>query len=115
MENAVISQETSIPVYFAKYSDKLNSIINEIILASEANNKKKSATETLINSIAGNGYQVVVSTNTPSINTDTKILTLSGHLSGYSTDGKVPTVAVVAHYDSFGGAPVSICRFLRSK
>lgn len=104
----MISQETSIAVYFAKYSDKLNTIINEIILTSEANTKKKSATETFINSIAGNGYQVVVSTSTPSINADTKIMTLSGHLSGYSADGKIPTVAIVAHYDSFGGVPVSI-------
>lgn len=108
LEHAMISLETSIPVYFAKYSDKLNSVIDEIISTSESNSKKKSATETLINSIAGNGYQVVISTSTSSINTDTKIITLSGHLSGYSADGKVSTVAVVAHYDSFGGAPVSL-------
>lgn len=107
LENAMLSQDTPIPVYFAKYSEKLASIINEIILTSEANDKKKSASEALINSIAGNGYQVVVSASTPIVNTDTKIVTISGHLSGYSTDGKMPIVAIVAHYDSFGAAPVS--------
>lgn len=108
LENAMISQETSIPIYFAKYSQKLDAIINEVVLTSEVNDKKKSASEALINSIAGNGYQIVVSANTPAVNTDAKIITLSGHLSGYRIDGKIPTVAVVAHYDSFGVAPVSI-------
>lgn len=108
LENAISVQDTSIPVYFAKYSEKLDSIIKEVIMTSEANDKKKSASETLINSIAGNGYQVVVSTSTPSVNADAKIVTFSGHISGYSTDGKIPTIAVVAYYDSFGGAPVSI-------
>lgn len=106
LENAMIYQDTSIPVYFAKYSEQLDDIINKVVLTSEANDKKKSASEALINSIAGNGYQVVVSANTPNVNTDAKIVTLSGHLSGYSSDGKVPTVAIVAHYDSFGVAPV---------
>lgn len=31
-----------------------------------------------------------------------------GKLSGYGMEDKLPTVAIVAHYDSFGIAPVSI-------
>lgn len=108
LENAMSIQDTTIPVYLVKYSEKLDSIINEVIMTSEANDKKKSASDSLFNSIAGSGYQVVVSTSTPSINADSKIVTFSGHISGYSADGKIPTVAIVAHYDSFGGAPVSI-------
>lgn len=107
LENAMIGQDASIPVYVAKYSDNLDNIIKEVIVTSEANEKKTSASESLINSIAGNGYQVVVSTSSPNIYPDIKITTISGHLSGYSADGKIPTVAVVAHYDSFGGVPVS--------
>lgn len=32
-----------------------------------------------------------------------------GHLSGYGIEEQLPTIAVVAHYDSFGIAPV--CQF----
>lgn len=103
----MISQDASIPVYFAKYSDNLDNIIKEIIVTSETNDKRKSASESLFNSIAGNGYQVVVSSSPPNIYSDAKITTISGHLSGYSADGKIPTLAIVAYYDSFGGAPVS--------
>ena len=33
---------------------------------------------------------------------------LQGHLSGYGIEEQLPTVAIVAHYDAFGIAPVSI-------
>lgn len=31
---------------------------------------------------------------------------LQGKLSGYGVEEQLPTVAVVAHYDAFGAAPV---------
>lgn len=107
LENNMITQEAIIPVYFAKYSSNLENIIEELIRTSEAQDRRKSASESFFNSIAGNGYQVVVSSGIPNIYTDAKITTISGILSGYSADGKIPTIAIVAYYDSFGGAPVS--------
>lgn len=103
----MLSQEVSIPIYFVKYTSEFNSIINEVSQSVDTNDMSKSAAEALLNVIAANGYQIVVSTSTPSANTDAKIATVQGHLLGYSPDGKIPTIAVVAHYDSFGVAPVS--------
>lgn len=105
LENAMVAQEISIPVYFSRYSKKLDIIVNEISQGLDTNDMSKSAAETMFNSIAANGYQIVVSSSNPSIKTDAKVATVQGHLSGYSTDGKIPTIAVVAHYDSFGIAP----------
>ncbi|XP_023025797.1 BOS complex subunit NCLN [Leptinotarsa decemlineata] len=105
LENAMIAQEISIPVYFAKHSPQLESIIKEISNNVDSSDMSKSAAEALINSVAANGYQIVVSSNNPSIKTDAKVTTIQGQLSGYSSFGKIPTIAVVAHYDSFGVAP----------
>lgn len=33
---------------------------------------------------------------------------LQGHLSGFGIEEQLPTIAVVAHYDAFGVAPVSL-------
>ncbi|KAG5889173.1 hypothetical protein JTB14_010813 [Gonioctena quinquepunctata] len=105
LENVMMVQEISIPVYFSKYSPELESIIKEISSNLDSNDMSKSAAEALVSSVAANGYQIVVSSSNPNIKTDAKVATIQGHLSGYSLNGKIPTIAVVAHYDSFGAAP----------
>ncbi|KAJ8960178.1 hypothetical protein NQ318_003901 [Aromia moschata] len=105
LENAMLQQEVSIPVYFAKYSNKLDSVINEVSQNSNTNDMSKSAVENIINSIAANGYQVVVSSSTPTIKTDAKIASIQGHLTAQRTEGKIPTIGIITYYDSFGVAP----------
>lgn len=105
LENAMLAQEVSIPVYFSKYSPELESIIEDVGNNLDSNDMSKSAAEALVNSIAANGYQIVVSANTPAVQTDAKVATIHGQISGYNPGGNVPTVAIVAHYDSFGIAP----------
>ncbi|XP_066142416.1 BOS complex subunit NCLN [Euwallacea fornicatus] len=106
LENKMLyEQETSIPVYFTKYNPTLEEIITELSTTVDISNKKKSAFDALFSSIAANGYQIVISSGTPIVKTDTKIATIHGHLTGYRTDGKVPTIAIVTHYDSFGISP----------
>lgn len=100
-------QETSIPVYFSKYNPTIDEIVTELSTNVDTNDKRKSAAEAMFSSIAANGYQIVISASTPTARTDTKIATIHGHLAGYRADGKVPTIAIVTHYDSFGIAPVS--------
>ncbi|ENN71799.1 hypothetical protein D910_10247 [Dendroctonus ponderosae] len=104
-QKMIYEQETSIPVYFTKYNNVIDNIVTELSTNVDARNKKKSAAETLFSSIAANGYQIVISAGTPTARTDTKIATIYGHLAGYRPDGKVPTIAIVTHYDSFGVAP----------
>ncbi|KAL3288856.1 hypothetical protein HHI36_003303 [Cryptolaemus montrouzieri] len=106
LENTIMSQEVSIPIYFIRDSPEFSEISTEIAEHSAVNDLKKSAAEALFSSIAANGYQVVVSPSTPSIRKDVKIATIQGQLVANSLkDKKISTIAIVAHYDSFGIAP----------
>ncbi|XP_044747308.1 nicalin [Coccinella septempunctata] len=106
LEGALMNQETSIPVYFIKDSPEFEHIFTEISVNSAANDLKRSAAEALFSSVAANGYQIVVSSGTPSIKKDVKVATIQGQLIANNLkDEKVSTIAIVAHYDSFGIAP----------
>ncbi|CAH0550977.1 unnamed protein product [Brassicogethes aeneus] len=105
LENAMLEEEISIPVYFSNWTPELDTVTTELLSNIDSNDLTKSAAENIISSVAANGYQVVVSTNNPSIKNDVKLATIHGHLQGYGSNGKIPTIAIVAHYDSFGVAP----------
>lgn len=106
LENKIVfDQETQIPVYFVKPTKEFNGIITELASNIDTNDKKKSATEALFGSVAANGYQIVISASTPSVQTNNKIATIHGYLQGSRSDSKVPTIVIVAYYDSFGIAP----------
>lgn len=113
LENAMLAETITIPVYFAKWSPQLENVVSEVGRSSTTNDKSKSATEAMFTSIAASGYQIVINPGTPNVKSDMKIATVQGYLAGQSHDGKAPTVAVVAHYDSFGVAPVSYISFSR--
>ncbi|KAK9754749.1 Peptidase family M28 [Popillia japonica] len=105
LEDAMLAtQEIMIPVYFSLWTPELSSIVTEVT-ETVGDDKSKSATEAMINSIAANGYQIVVNPRSPNPKTDIKLSTLQGVLVGQSHDGKTQTIAIVAHYDSFGVAP----------
>lgn len=103
----MLAEEISIPVYFAKWSPELETVVNEVQRSSTTSDKTKTAAEAMFTSVAASGYQIVISPGTPNVKSDVKIATVQGYLAGQSHDGKAPTVAVVAHYDSYGVAPVS--------
>jgi hypothetical protein len=107
LEHAMLAQEISIPVYFATWTSELENILDEVSQNVVPNDMSKSAAEAMFSSVAANGYQFVVSPGTTSIKQDVKVVTIQGYLSGYSQEGKIPTIAIIAHYDSFGVAPVS--------
>lgn len=108
LESAMLAEEISIPVYFAKWSLQLETVVNEVSRSSTTSDKSKSAAEAMFTSVAASGYQIVINPGTPNVKSDMKIATIQGFLAGHSHDGKTPTVAVVAHYDSFGVAPVNL-------
>lgn len=100
LEDAMLAQEITIPVYFAKWTPQLETIVTEISQSLLTNDKSKSAAEAMFTSVAANGYQIVVNPGTPNVKQDVKVATIQGHLAGQGTEGKVPTIAIVAHYDS---------------
>lgn len=65
LENAMLLQDISIPVYFSKYNAELETVVSDLsrISLDEAADtkqagKRESALESLINSVSANGYQV---------------------------------------------------------
>lgn len=105
LEDAMLAQEISIPVYFVTWNRELEKILVEISNSVSVDDKAKSAAEALFSSVSANGYQIVINPRNPNAKQDIKVATLQGNLAGNTHDGKTHTIAVVAHYDSFGIAP----------
>nr|CAG4642367.1 EOG090X02MW [Evadne anonyx] len=103
-EKFLLSQEVSIPIFFSPHTQQVDEIYSNII---ESTNKDSapSAAQALLGSISANGYQLGVSGNQAKILNDVQISNIQGKLSGFGVEEQLQTVAVVAHYDSFGGAP----------
>ncbi|XP_060531017.1 BOS complex subunit NCLN [Cylas formicarius] len=97
-------QETPIPVYFVPWNQKIEEVVDELA-SIDTSDTKKTAAEALITTVAANGYQVVITAGNSNPKSDVKIASFHGHLPGYRPEGKVPTIAIVTHYDSFGVAP----------
>lgn len=104
--------ETVIPVYFALWHPELQIILDDIAGGFITDEKAGSAAEAIYNSISASGYQVVVTTGQALPKTDVKVATLHGKLTGTGTEEKLPTIAIVTHYDSAGVAPVSLLLLL---
>lgn len=105
LEIQLLDDETSIPVYFIKWSEELEAILTDIENSVSSNDKGISAWEALLQSFSANGYQIVVNAGKPTIRSDANIISIQGKLSGYGVEDKLPTIAIVGHYDSFGVAP----------
>jgi hypothetical protein len=107
LEDSMIhGPETLIPVYFVHWNPELQVILQDVEHGFITDDKAGSAAEALLNSISASGYQVVVSTSQPIAKNDIKVATLQGKLTGTGAEDKLPTIALVAHYDSNGVAPV---------
>ena len=62
----------------------------------------------ILSTVSANGYQLVMNPGQPIAKTDIQIATLQGKLSGNGVESKLPTIGIVAYYDSNSIAPVSI-------
>ncbi|XP_072760112.1 BOS complex subunit NCLN [Anoplolepis gracilipes] len=101
----IYGSETLIPVYFALWHPDLQTILDDIADGFITDEKAGSAAEAMYNSISASGYQVVVATGQALPKTDVKVATLHGKLTGTGAEEKLPTIAIVTHYDSAGVAP----------
>lgn len=105
-ESMIYGPETPIPVYFTQWNPELQVILEDVEHGFITDEKAGFAAEALFSSISASGYQVVVSTGQAVAKTDVKVATLQGKLTGTGAEDKLPTIAVVAHYDSTGVATV---------
>ncbi|CAI9105688.1 OLC1v1004671C1 [Oldenlandia corymbosa var. corymbosa] len=99
VERLLIHASIPYPVYFAFESDDVNSVLADI-KRNDASGQPATATT--------GGYKLVVPTSEPrKIGTPT-IANIQGWLPGLKADGdssQLPTIAIVASYDTFGAAP----------
>ncbi|XP_011315449.1 nicalin [Fopius arisanus] len=94
------SGETTIPVYFSPWNSDLQTILNDLEHGLITDAKANTELQNLVNSISASGYQVIVAAGQPTPKADVKIATVQGKLAGAGVEEKLPTVAIVAHYDS---------------
>lgn len=106
LEHSMMYEETLIPVYFASWNAELHSILSSLASGSSTSPEKSTVVaEALTHSLSATGYQIVVSSSQPRPKPDIKVATIYGKLSGTGSDEKLPTIAIVAHYDSAGVTP----------
>ncbi|KAF5931182.1 hypothetical protein HYC85_032055 [Camellia sinensis] len=87
------------PVYFAFEDDNINAVLADV--------KMNDATGQPATATAG-GYKLVVSAPEPRKLASPTITNIQGWLPGLKADGdsnQLPTIAIVASYDTFGAAP----------
>ncbi|XP_029041237.1 nicalin [Osmia bicornis bicornis] len=104
-ETMLFGPETTIPVYFTPWHPDLQTILDDLSNGFITDEKAGSAAEAMFNSVSASGYQVVVPTGQALAKTDVKVATLHGKLTGTGAEEKLPTIALVTHYDSAGVAP----------
>jgi len=101
-----MSESIPIPVYFSHWSKELEEIVKEVAAQpAQAAAKSGSALEGIVSSVAANGYQLVVSSSSP-VPKDGGVASVYGTLLGRGVAETLPSIAIVAHMDAFGAAPV---------
>ncbi|KAF3663627.1 putative basic proline-rich protein-like [Capsicum annuum] len=87
------------PVYFAFEDDNINDVLAEV-KSNDANGQPSTATT--------GGYKLVATASDPKRITSPNITNIQGWLPGVKVDGdsnQLPTIAIVASYNTFGDAP----------
>lgn len=99
LEKLLVHSTVPYPVYFAFENDDINGVLADV--------KKNDAIGQPATATTG-GYKLVVPAPEPRKVVSPAITNIQGWLSGLKTDGdanQLPTIAIVASYDTFGAAP----------
>ncbi|KAL5830795.1 hypothetical protein ACOSQ3_016214 [Xanthoceras sorbifolium] len=99
LERLLIHAKMPYPVYFAFENDEIDAVLNDV--------KKNDATGQPATATTG-GYKLVVSTAEAKKVASPTITNIQGWLQGLRAEGdanQLPTIAIVASYDTFGAAP----------
>ncbi|XP_008784054.2 nicalin-like [Phoenix dactylifera] len=99
LEQLLIHANIPYPVYFAFEDDKINAIFADVRRSDATGQPPMAPT---------GGYKLVVSSPEPKRVSSPTITNIQGWLPGLKGDGdtnQLPTIAVVASYDTFGAAP----------
>ncbi|KAF5744894.1 hypothetical protein HS088_TW07G00475 [Tripterygium wilfordii] len=100
LERLVVHANIPYPVYFAFEDDDIDAVLADL--------KKNDATGQPATATTG-GYKLIVLAPEPKKVASPTIMNIQGWLRGLKADGdtnQLPTIAIVASYDTFGAAPV---------
>nr|CAG4640699.1 EOG090X02MW [Eulimnadia texana] len=103
LEQDLFREEVNVPIYFAHSSEEVEEVYSSVVQSTQKSSAK-SAFEAMLGSVSANGYQLVANAKQTKAIPEAQILNIQGKL-GAHDDEQLPTVAIVAHYDSFGIAP----------
>ncbi|XP_022532237.1 nicalin-1-like [Astyanax mexicanus] len=102
-ESEALKKETLMPIYVVPEDEQLLCMYSEVKLAA-ATKSASILVRVLRSMVTATAFQILVSNNAPiKPITNNSIITLEGVLPGVGEDP--PTIAITAHYDSFGLAP----------
>ncbi|KXJ26263.1 nicalin [Exaiptasia diaphana] len=104
LEKELLSKAVPVAVYFAYQDDYLEDLHNHIQVA-VTSDQAGSAFEALLGVTSASGYQLVSTASESKQKKDTTITNMQGKLAGMGVDENLPTIAIVAHYDTFGMVP----------
>ncbi|TVU43853.1 hypothetical protein EJB05_10353 [Eragrostis curvula] len=99
LEKLLVHEEVPYPVYFAFHDDSFDNLLADI---------RKIASSGQPASATTGGYKLVVSSAEPRKVSSPTISNIQGWLPGLKGEGdteQLPTIAIVANYDTFGAAP----------
>ncbi|XP_014085474.2 BOS complex subunit ncln isoform X2 [Bactrocera oleae] len=117
LEQAMLAQPNSIPIYFSPYNPELERIITDVTRTTSNNIEGKaqrtSAATELLASISANGYQVIVSGGSHLASKNSRIPIIQGELaattkimkqmeSGGESNSKLPLIVIASHLNTFG-------------
>ncbi|XP_073846118.1 BOS complex subunit NCLN isoform X2 [Musca autumnalis] len=116
LEQAMMTQSISVPVYFSQYNTELEKIVNDIsrntASANKKNSRDNSALNEVFNSISANGYQIIVTGASHANNKNSKIPIVQGELApaaklnkvnnNEDLNSKLPLIIVAGHLNTFG-------------
>jgi len=102
IEQTILLSDTAIPIYVMHWSVEVNNLIEDLADSKIIDENASSAAKAFINSVSANGYQIVVSPSKPVLQQNIAVSTIQGQLIGYGFQDKLPSILIVAHYDSFG-------------
>ncbi|CAG5120235.1 unnamed protein product [Candidula unifasciata] len=104
LEQELLQEAVSVPVYFATESEFLNDIYLDVQEGNTGDNAP-TAWEALLSSATANGFQLVISGSPAEPLPEFEVANIQGHLSGYGIEEQLPTIVITAHYDAMGIAP----------
>lgn len=117
LEQAMMAQEISIPVYFSPHTKELETVAKDLFKvrgsAKQRKQPQSSALEDIINTVSANGYQVVISGGSHAANKQSKINIIQGELApspsrlkstedASVSSGKLPIIIVTAQLKTLG-------------